>query len=67
MAGIVFSDYGIVKELIEKTTTATGLEVTARIVDKKHQIGIKTNKNEVDYERIRPNGIIPELSYLIAA
>jgi hypothetical protein len=67
MAGIVFSDYGIVKELIEKTTTATGLEVIARIVDKKYQIGIKTNKNEVDYERIRPNAIIPELSYLIAA
>jgi hypothetical protein len=67
MSGVVFSDYNTVKELIEKTTTTTGLKVVVRIVDKKYQIGMKTSKNEIDYQRIRPNEIIPELSYLIVA
>jgi hypothetical protein len=67
MKGIVFSDYNIVKELIEKTTTTKGLKVVVRIVDKNYQIGIKTSKEQVDYKRIKFNEIIPELSYLIAA
>jgi hypothetical protein len=37
------------------------------IVDKKYQIGIKTNRVEVDHKRIKRSGIIPELSYLLAA
>ena len=67
MKGVVFFDYNIVKELIEKTTTTTGLKVVVRVVDKKYHIGIKTSKDEVDYKRIKFNEIIPELSYLIAA
>jgi hypothetical protein len=60
-------DYNIVKELVEKTTTTTGLKVVVRVVDKDYQIGIKTSKEELDYNRIKFNEIIPELSYLIAA
>jgi hypothetical protein len=67
MKGVVFSDYNIVKELIEKTTTTTGLKVIVRVVDKNYPIGIKTSKEDIDYKRIKFNDSIPELSYLIAA
>ena len=67
MSGVLFTDYNIVKELIEKTTTTTGLKVVVRLLDKKYLIGIKTKKEEVDYKRIRYHDIIPKLSYLISA
>jgi hypothetical protein len=67
MKGVVFSDYNIVKELIEKTTTVHGLKVTARIVDKHYQTGLKTTKKEIETKRIRYNQILPQLSYSIAA
>lgn len=67
MQGVVLSDYHIVKELIEKTTTLTGLEVIVRIVDKNYRIGQKTNKDELDFKRIRPHPVSPKLSYSIAA
>ena len=67
MKGVVLSNYNIVKELIEKTTTTQGLKVVVRLVDKEYLIGIKTTKDEVDYSRIKPHPIIHELSYAIAA
>lgn len=65
--GVVFSNYNIVKELIEKTRTETGLKVAVRILDKHFETGIKTHKAKVDFSRIRPHPNIPELSYQIAA
>lgn len=67
MKGVVFSDYDIVKELIEKTTTTTNLKVVVRLVNKYYPIGIKTAKNEIDFNRIRPHPIIPELNYSLLA
>lgn len=67
MKGVVFSDYDIVKEIIEKTTTTTGLKVVVRLVNKDYPIGIKTAKNEIDFKRIRPHPIIPELAYSLIA
>jgi len=65
--GVVFSDYNLVKDLISKTTTKTGLKVIVRLNLKKYPIGIKTSKDEVDYSRIQFNKSIPDLSYRIAA
>lgn len=67
MQGVVFSDYNIVKELIEKTSTDTGLKVNVRILDKHFQTGTKTNKAQIDFSRIQQHPEIPELSYRIAA
>lgn len=67
MQGVILFDYNIVKELIEKTTTTTGLKVIARIVDKNYPIGIKIDKNDIDFKRIRPHPVLPELNYSIAA
>lgn len=67
MQGVVFSDYELVKELIAKTTTDTGLKVHVRLNLKHYQKGKKTHKEEVDFSRIQFNQNIPELSYKIAA
>ena len=67
MKGVVFFDYNIVKELVEKTTTTTGLKVTARLVDKQYDIGIKIDKEKIDFKKIKFNTVIPKLSYSIAA
>lgn len=65
MQGVVFASYEIVKELIEKTWTKTGLSVVARIVRKLYKKGIKCSKDEVDQKRIFYHPDLPELSYSI--
>lgn len=67
MQGVVFTDYNIVKELISKTKTATGLKVFVRVNIKEYPIGIKTDKSEIDFSRIQFNDHIPKLSYRITA
>lgn len=65
--GVVFSDYEIVKELMSKTKTDTGLKVFVRFNFKQYPKGVKTHKDELDFKRIQFNLTIPELSYRIAA
>ena len=67
MQGVIFTDYDIIKELIEKTSTKNGLEVVVRLNLEDYEIGIKTDKSEVDFDRIQFNQKIPSLSYRIAA
>lgn len=67
MQGAVFTDYQLVKELIAKTTTSTGLKVVVRLNLKQYHKGLRTSKSDVDYSRIQFNQNIPELSYRIAA
>ncbi len=67
MQGIVLSDCNIVKEHIEKTTTETGLKVIVRIVNKNYPVGVKTDKNYIDFKKIRLHPVSPKLSYSIAA
>lgn len=63
--GIVFSDYQIVKELVEKTSTQNGLSVFVRLNLKEYEVGVKTDKTLLDENRIDFNPIIPNLSYRI--
>jgi len=65
--GVILSDYKIVKELIAKTKTKTGLKVFVRLNPKVYQTGIKTDKSEVDFSRIQFSKNIPELNYRICA
>lgn len=67
MSGVVFSDYQLVKELIEKTSTDTGLLVVVRLNLKEYQIGMPIDKNQIDQKRILKHPIIPELSYRMIA
>ncbi len=67
MSGEMFSDYEYVKMLIEKTYTEQGLKVVVRIHLKEYKIGLKTDKNLVDENRILRHPNIPQLSYRICA
>ena len=67
MKGAMLTDYKLVKELIGKTSTKTGLKVFVRLNLGDYPIGIKTDKSELDFERIHFNERIPKLSYRIAA
>ena len=64
---IILSNRTAEAELVEKTTTSTGLKVEVRTVDKQYDIGIKIVKENIDFKRIKFNNIIPKLSYSIAA
>lgn len=67
MEGVVFSDYNLVKELMQKTKTDTGLQVVVRLNTKQYQIGIKTSKDEIDFNRIHSHHAIPRLAYRLSA
>lgn len=67
MQGVIFTDYNLVKELIGKTKTSTGLKVFVRLNLGEYPINIKTDKTELDFKRIHFNEHIPQLSYRIAA
>ena len=45
MEGALLQDHEMVKELIEKTTTQTGLKVTVSIIDKVYELGKKVAKD----------------------
>jgi hypothetical protein len=67
MSGAIFSDYKLVKELIEKISTDTGLTVVVRLNLKEYQKGIPIDKKQIDQKRILKHPIIPELSYRMIA
>ncbi len=67
MEGVVFTSYQLVKELMGKTTTSTGLNVKVRINDHYYPIGIKTTPQEVDSQRIQTHPAVPKLCYRICA
>ena len=65
MDGAVFSDYEMIKQLIEQTSTQTGLSVIVRLNMKEYKTGIKIDKEEIDKNRILYHCKIPELNYRI--
>ena len=44
MQGVLLKDHQMVKELIEKTTTKTGLKVSASIIDRIYKTGKEATK-----------------------
>jgi hypothetical protein len=65
MSGIVFTDYNIIKERIESTTTKTGLKVFVRINETIYLTGIRGNKEINTNVRIKNHIKIPELNYRV--
>lgn len=65
MSGVVFTDYNIVKERIEATTTETGLTVIVRLNLKEYPKGIKVDKEISNDPRIQRHPKIPDLNYRI--
>lgn len=67
MQGVVLTDYALVQEIMQKTSTTTGLKVKVRINGKQYHTGIKTKKEEIDFQRIQFHQQLPELSYRLIA
>ena len=65
MEGVVFTDYETVQNLIEQTSTKTGLTVVVRLNLKQYQKAEKTDKTQMDEKHIAFHPAIPELNYRI--
>ncbi|MEM8528997.1 MAG: ISAzo13 family transposase [Bacteroidota bacterium] len=67
MEGVLFTSYEVVQKAMQNTSTKTGLCVVVRLNLKQYNTGIKTTKEQVDYDRIQYNPKLPKLNYKIAA
>lgn len=65
MEGVVLSDYKTVQNIIEQTSTKTGLTVMVRLNLMNYKIGIKIDKADIDEKRIDYHPTIPNLNYRI--
>ena len=63
--GVVFKSVEIVKSLIEKTKTKTGLKVTVDIIDKMYKTGRKAAKNFKENMRIIFDNYLPQWNYRV--
>lgn len=63
--GVLFENYQVVKEQVEKTTTTTGLQVVAWINQKKYQTGRKYSGDFKMNMTIQFDPIIPKWNYRI--
>ena len=63
--GVVFENYEIVKEQVEKTTTLTGLQVVAWLNEKVYQNGRKTSENFKETMTIVFDQVLPKWNYHI--
>ena len=63
--GIVFENYEIVKKQVEKTTTATGLQVTAWLNEKVYQSGRRYSRDFKEKMTIVFDKVLPKWNYQI--
>ena len=61
--GVVFSSIEIVKELMEKTKTSTGLKVFVKVIDKVYQTGRKVNDDFKKNMKIIFDDYLPNWNY----
>jgi len=61
--GVVFHTVGIVKGLMEKTKTRTGLAVTVDLIDKVYQVGRKSAKGFKENMKIVFDNFLPKWNY----
>jgi hypothetical protein len=61
--GVVFKTIALVKELMEKTSTSTGLKVTVQIIDKVYALKRKVADDFKDTMRIVFDDFLPQWNY----
>ena len=61
--GVIFESVGLVKELMEKASTSTGLRVTVDILDKVYQTGRKYAEGFKEDMKIVFDEILPKWNY----
>ncbi len=65
MSGVVLKSVELVKELIKKTTTTTGLKVFARVSKKVYEVGKKVADDFYEWANITFDEILGRLNYVI--
>ena len=63
--GVVFHSVSLVKELIQKTQTRTGLKVTVDILDTVYQTGRKAAKNIHTQLNLTADAVLPQWNYIL--
>jgi len=61
--GVVFHTVGVVKSLMEKTHTSTGLQVTVDIIDKVYEVGGTCAKGFTQTMKIVFDDFLPKWNY----
>jgi hypothetical protein len=61
--GVIFESVGLVRELMEKASTSTGLRVTVEILDKVYQTGRKYAEGFKEEMKIVFDDILPKWNY----
>ena len=64
LSGVVLSSYDIMKQLIKKTVTDTGLKVSANIIDKVYVTGKKVAKDFKKNMKIVFDDYLPQWNYI---
>lgn len=65
MQGVVLEDHNMVQSLIEKTSTKTGLKVTASIINKLYETGKKATKGFKESMMIKFDDILERWNYRV--
>lgn len=65
MQGIILRNHKMVKELIEKTKTQTGLKVFASIIDKVYELGKKVAKDFKESLKIKFDDVLGQWNYTV--
>jgi hypothetical protein len=63
MQGVLLKSYDITKQLIEKTTTKTGLKVRAHVIKKKYEKGKKVAEGFKESMKIKFDKILGQWNY----
>jgi hypothetical protein len=65
LAGVILLTITIMKELIKKTTTKTGLKVFTRISNKVYALGRKAASNIYEYANIKFDQFLGDWNYAV--
>jgi len=65
MSGVILLSVALMKELIKKTTTKTGLKVFARISKKIYKTGKKIASEFYEYANIKVDKILGDWNYTV--
>jgi hypothetical protein len=63
--GVILRSVGVMKQLLEKARTATGLRVVVQVLDKVYQTGRKYTEGFKENNRIRFDAFLPKWNYRV--
>ena len=65
-SGVIFETLGVVKQLVARTTTRTGLTVTAAVLEGEYQNGRKAAKGKAAGLNFQADEVLPRFNYTLS-